>query len=119
MQDELLNNILSIMEDKTIIFNPKFTIDTLAGLIHQNHKYISEVINTSFNKNFRSFLNSYRIKEAQRLFLEKDTEKYTIEFVSQSVGFKSRSSFREIFKEITGVNPAFYIKSLKEQAPNE
>ena len=115
VQDELLNNILTVMEDKTVICDPEFSIDKLAGLVNFNHKYVSEIINTALKKNFRSFLNSYRIEEAQRLFLEKDTEKYTLEFVASQVGFKSRNSFREIFKEVTGVTPTFYIKSLQEK----
>jgi len=68
--------------------------------------------------NFRSFLNGYRIKEAQRLFSLSDNEKYTIEFVARQVGFKSRSGFYYAFKDITGVSPNFYSKSLKEQDDN-
>lgn len=115
MQEELMDKILALMEDASIICDPKFSLDKLAELLQSNHAYVSQVINSAMNKNFRSFLNSYRIREAQRLFSEPDAAKYTIESVAQSVGFKSQSSFRDAFKEITGVSPNYYLKSMQEQ----
>jgi AraC-like DNA-binding protein len=58
-------------------------------------------------------LNEYRVREAQRLFAQPDAAKYTIESVSLIVGYKSRSTFREAFAEITGVSPSFYLKSIQ------
>jgi len=115
VQNQLLNNILSIMEDTSIICDVEFSIDKLAVLTQSNQKYVSDVIKTSFSKNFRSFLNGYRIREAQRLFIDFDDEKYTIESITAQVGFKSRNTFYEAFKEITGVNPGFYLKSIRKQ----
>ncbi len=111
---ELLRKILAIMEDTEVICNPKFSINVLASLVEANHIYVSQVINNTLHKNFRSFLNGYRIREAQRLFSETDAAKYTIESVSLQVGYKSRSTFREAFTEITGVSPSFYLKSMQE-----
>jgi AraC-like DNA-binding protein len=113
LQEELMNRILNIMEDTPAICDTTFTITKLATLLQSNHTYVSQVINSSCKKNFRSFLNSYRIKEAQRLFSEPDAAKYTIEAVSLQVGFKSRSAFRDAFKEITGVSPNFYLRSMQ------
>jgi len=69
-------------------------------------------INTVFKKNFRLFLNEYRIKEAQRLFSASDAGKYKIEAVGNEVGFKSPNAFRRAFTEITGVSPSFYLNSM-------
>jgi transcriptional regulator GlxA family with amidase domain len=60
-------------------------------------------------------LNNKRIKEAQRLLADNQSTKYTIEFIAEKVGFKSQSAFRNAFKENTGVNPHFYLKSVKDQ----
>ena len=111
-QNELLPRILALMEDTTIICDTEFSIEKLAELTQSNQKYISQVINNALQKNFRSFLNSYRIREAQRLFLEPEASKYTIETIAFKVGFKSRNTFTNAFKEITGVNPNFYLKSV-------
>ena len=115
-QGELLNRIVMIMEDNSIICNPDFSVDMLAELVHSNQKYVSQVINDSFKKNFRSFLNSYRIKEAQLILSEPDAIKYTIESVALQVGFRSRNAFRDVFKEFTGISPNSYLKSMYKQS---
>ena len=115
IQDELIDKILNIMEDTSIICDTDFSVDKLAVLVQSNYNYVSQAINNVSKKNFRSFLNGYRICEAQRLFSEPDASKYTIEFVALQVGFKSRSAFRDAFKEVTGVSPTFYLQSIKEQ----
>ncbi|MCL2247071.1 MAG: helix-turn-helix domain-containing protein [Lentimicrobiaceae bacterium] len=113
IQNELMDKILLLMEETAVICDPKFSIDKLAELVQSNQNYVSQTINQALNKNFRSFLNSYRIREAQRIFSQPDAQRYTIEFVTQQVGFKSISAFYDAFKEITGVTPKFYIQSLQ------
>jgi len=115
VQDELLDRILIIMEDTASICNTEFSLDKLAEMTQSNQKYVSQTVNSALKMNFRSFLNSYRIREAQRLFAEPEATKYTIESIALQVGFKSRTAFREAFKEITGVNPNFYLKSIQGQ----
>jgi AraC-like DNA-binding protein/Tfp pilus assembly protein PilF len=112
---EILTHILSVMENVAIICDSNFTVDHLAKLVHSNQSYVTDVIKTGLNKNFRSLLNSYRIREAQRLFSEPDAAKYTIETMAPIVGFKSRNSFTEAFKDVVGVSPGFYLKSMREQ----
>jgi len=112
IQDELLDKILAVMEDTSVICDTEFTIDKLADLVQSNRTYVSQTINNVLEKNFRAFLNGYRIQEAQRLFSEPDK---TVETVALRVGFRSQSAFRDAFKEITGVSPNFYLKSIKSQ----
>ena len=108
-QKEILSKILAFMDNSQEIFNPDFSMDELVNSIHSNQRYVSYVINKILKKNFNSFLNGYRIREAQRLFSDFDT---TVEYVANKVGFMSRNSFCEVFKKVTGVTPGFYIKSL-------
>ena len=114
LQDELLDRILLIMEDTSIVCDTEFSIDKLAELVHSNQNYVSQVINCALKKNFRSFINSYRIQEAQRLFSEPDATKYTIESVALRVGFKSPNAFRDAFRDITGITPNFYLKAMQK-----
>ena len=111
-QNEFVEKILLIMEDRATICDTEFSLAKLAVLLQCNHVYVSQVINTVFKKNFRLFLNEYRIKEAQRLFSASDAGKYKIEAVANEVGFKSPNAFRRAFTEITGVSPSFYLNSM-------
>ncbi|MDR0437474.1 MAG: AraC family transcriptional regulator [Bacteroidales bacterium] len=112
MQDELLYKILALMEDTSIICDTDFSVDKLAELVQSNRAYVSQVINDALKKNFRAFLNDYRIREAQQRFSEPDVAKYTIDSIALMVGYKSPKTFREAFKEVTGVSPNFYLKSM-------
>ena len=116
MQDALLNKILIIVENTDIICDAEFSIDKLAELVQSNRTYVSQVINDELQQSFRTFINGYRIREAQRLFSTADSAKYTIESISHRVGFKSRSAFRDTFTEIIGVSPSFYLKSMQKQS---
>jgi YesN/AraC family two-component response regulator len=119
MQSELLDKILALMEDTPTICDTEFSVDKLAELVSSNYTYVSQVINSVLKKNFRSLLNEYRIREAQRLLSSPDATKYTLEAIALQVGFKSRSAFREVFKKVTGVCPHFYLKSMQQQCENE
>lgn len=112
---ELLGKILDVMEDTPVICDPKFTIDKLAELTGSNQTYVSQVINLTQQKNFRAFLNGYRIREAQRILSGPDASRYTIEAIALQVGFNSRSTFREAFSEVTGVAPSVYLKFLSDR----
>jgi AraC-like DNA-binding protein/Tfp pilus assembly protein PilF len=114
-QNALLDKILIVMEDPSVFCNMEFSLDKLADLVESNHAYVSQAINAVLNKNFRSFLNEYRIKEVQRLLLEPDANKFTIEYLAGRVGFRSLNAFRRAFKEITGVTPNYYLKSLQNK----
>lgn len=114
-KSNLTYHILSVMSDSKIFCNPDFSLDTLSEIVGSNTTYVSQIINEKFDKNFRCFLNEYRIKEACKMLSNNDNRKYTIEAIATLVGFKSKGSFNPIFKEIIGVTPSFYIKSLKKQ----
>lgn len=110
---ELANAILEVMSDKNIFCDVDFSLNKLASIIGSNQTYISQVINDSFNSNFRTFINEYRVKEARKMLSEPEYRKYSLESISIMVGFKSKSTFNIAFKEVTGVTPSFYIHSLK------
>lgn len=54
-------------------------------------------------KNFRDWLNEYRVREIQRLIVE-HPEKTILELALDS-GFGSKSSFNQVFLRVTGKTP--------------
>jgi AraC-like DNA-binding protein/Tfp pilus assembly protein PilF len=115
MQNEFLSRIYTLMDDVSVVCDPELSVEKMADLLHSNRAYVSMVINEGLNKHFRTFINEYRIREAQRLLSEMDVSKHTLEFIAQKTGFKSRNTFTIVFKEIIGVSPSFYLKSMKKQ----
>ncbi len=114
-KEDLIRDINKIMETTDEFCDCDFSLEYLAGLIGSNSRYVSQIINDTYNKNFRAFLNEYRIKEARRRLM--DTAHYgnfTIKAIAESVGYKSHTSFVEIFKKTTGITPSIYQKLAKE-----
>ena len=112
LQKELKTQILNVMNTPEVIFAKDFSITKLAEIVNSNQKYVSQVINDTFHKNFSTFHNEYRIKQAILMLQNNEHKKYTMEAIGKMVGFESRRSFNAAFKEITGLTPSFYVKSI-------
>lgn len=110
----LYDKIQQILANSKEIFDSDFSLQRLADLTETSYKKVSQVINEKAGCNFNNLINEYRIKEACRRM--NDTEqygKYTIEAISTSVGFKSRSTFLLQFKRVTGLTPSEYQRAQK------
>ena len=114
-KENLLRDITRIMEETEEFCDYEFSLERLASLIGSNSRYVSQIINETYNKNFRTFVNEYRIKEARiRLMNTAEYGNYTIKAIAESVGYKSHTNFIDIFKKITGITPSIYQKIAKE-----
>lgn len=87
----------------------------LSDHLNSNTKYVSYTINNHFNKNFSRFVNEFRIEEAIDIISSKDSEQYTLEYIANKSGFKSRSSFTAAFKKIKNMTPSQFKRSLSNQ----
>lgn len=87
----------------------------VAKKIKTNTSYLSKVVNSHFQKNFNTYINDLRINYAI-VRLEKDIRfrSFSIQSISEELGYKSADSFTKYFKQNTGLNPSFYIKQLNQ-----
>ncbi len=116
VNEQLLQSIAEALKDERNFCNPDFSLSTLAQIIGSNTNYVSQAINSTYNKNFRTLLNEHRIKEAMRR-MKDNTEysNYSIQGISESVGFKSASNFIAAFKKMTGMTPSLYQRLAKNE----
>ena len=98
-----------IMAEK-IFTNSQLTVDDVARMLGTNAKYISQVLNAHYHKNFYTFINAYRVEEARRLLLADVNRRYSILGISQMAGFSSKSSFNDAFKTMSGTTPSEFRK---------
>lgn len=116
-RSELLAQIKHLMEETTEYCDCDFSLERMATAVGSNSKYVSQIINETYHKNFRTFVNEYRIKRA--CLLLSNTEEYgnyTIQAIGECVGYKSRSNFTEIFKKHTGLPPTIYQQIAKSES---
>jgi AraC-like DNA-binding protein len=114
MRRKLLDSVVDIMENTTEFCSADFSLARMAALVGSNSKYVSLVINETFHKSFKNYVNEYRIHLA--CLRMSDTEgygSYTLNAIAESVGFKSYTTFVELFRKIVGITPSMYKDKLK------
>lgn len=110
----LRQKIEKVMKESEEIYNEDFSIEQLAKLCHAGKKDISQVINEKFGQSFILLLSEYRVKEACRRMNDiTNSQRFTLESIGHSVGFKARESFSRAFKRVTGLSPSDYQKIAK------
>ena len=77
---------------------------------------VSRILNEEVGQTFSTFINGYRVAEAQRI-LRDDPEKVKTNFaVALESGFRSESVFYVNFKKVTGTTPSRYRKAVMAEA---
>ncbi len=110
-KDLLASRITDVMDTEKPFCSPDLNLSQLSLLVGSNSKYVSQVINDVFKKNFATFVNEYRINLAcDRFANAEEFGNYSIEGIGQSVGFRSGANFTSVFKKITGISPSVYRK---------
>ena len=97
----------SVMESQKPFINSELNIQLLANYLNIPVHHCSYLLNQIMNKNFRDFLNGYRVSYFIELY-NQNPAIYTIEALAQEVGFRNRSTFNIVFKKETGFTPSEY-----------
>ncbi len=109
--------IKNVMEIQQLYLQPDLQIIDVANLVNIPVHHCSHVINNHIGKNFRDWINSYRIAH----FLKEyplQREKKTIEALAKESGFKSQATFYNAFKKEKGVMPTnYFLKGQIDPSP--
>ena len=118
--DDILSKVVAMMENVEIISKSDFTLSSLAQMIGSNTRYVSWVINNTYNKNFKTLLNEYRIREVcRRMEDKKHYGHLTIQALYNSMGYSSASNFLRAFKNVNGMTPSTYLKLIEGKEKND
>lgn len=115
-KNTLIFRIQEILNSPETICQQDFTLAKLTKLVDSNTSYVSQVINESYGTPFSNVLAGFRIKEACRRINDESGQysQITIEAISTSVGFKSRTSFINAFKREVGLTPSEYLRMARD-----
>ncbi len=110
--DEILKG-LAQLEKEQYFLKQDCNSYNVAKKIKTNTSYLSKVVNAHYQKNFNTYINDLRINYVI-LKLKEDTRfrSYSIQSISEEIGYKSSDSFTKYFKRRTGLLPSIYIKKL-------
>ncbi len=115
LPEELSNELKGKLKKQMLVEkafkDPKLNIAGLSEIIDTKPHILSRVLNEQFNKNFRDYINEYRIKEFIELASSQKYKNYTLLALSYEVGFNSKSTFNLAFKKVTGLSPRNFLRN--------
>ena len=114
---EVFQRIVSYMEERKPYLDESLNLEDFSKSIFTNKVYVSKNINHYSGKNFRQFVNWYRIQYA--LDLMKRDPHLKMEEVSVMSGFHTTVSFNMAFRLFEGKTPTewhdAYVDSLRKR----
>ena len=113
--DELKNRLCILMENDKPFKNAELNIAELSDMLGTKPHILSKVINEYYNKNFRDYINEFRVNEFIKISISEEYKNYTFLAIALEVGFNSKSTFNLAFKKATKLSPSEYFK----QNPSE
>lgn len=107
---------LQKLESKHYFLKSECNSANVAKKLKTNTTYLSKVITTQYQTNFNTYINDLRINYAlERLKNDSLFRSYSIQSISEELGYKSPDSFTKYFKKSTGLLPSYFIKKLNKQ----
>lgn len=107
----ILQKINQQMENEKFYLNNLASLSSLAKIIREPVHHVSQVINEKMHLSFFELIAQYRIQESINIIKSHPKNVFTIEELSEQVGYNSKSSFNKAFKKITGKTPSEYRNS--------
>lgn len=102
----LLGKLEKLMNEQAVYRNPDLKLGDLSKGINVSSHQLSQLLNDNLGKNFTTFVNEFRIKEACRII--STDHRLTLESIGYEVGFNAKSTFFAAFKKLTGTTPLNY-----------
>lgn len=110
---------LKKIEKQQLYTSQSYSLNKVAKKIGSNSTYVSQAVNTYWKKSFTEYTNELRINYILlKLKNDKQYQKFKLEAIAESVGYKSLRSFNKHFKAQTGLLPKLYITLLEKQQLN-
>ena len=91
------------------VLNKKVENENIHSILIVEDNYdLRFFLNKEMGKGFKTFVNEYRIEKAKELLIE--DRNASVLSIAFEVGFKSKSSFNAVFRELTGMTPTIFRK---------
>jgi AraC-like DNA-binding protein len=107
---KIMDRINEIMEEEKAFADEELTLKNLASELDITAHQLSEILNEKLKKNFNSFVNEYRIREAKIMLI--DEPERSVLSIGIAVGFNSHTTFCTAFSRLAGCSPAQYRKTI-------
>jgi len=111
--DRCIKKLTYLMEVENLYRHADITLRSLAEKMSISTHLLSQILNEELNRGFADFINSYRIKEAQKILESPGGAQKKMAVVAFEVGFNTIVAFYNAFKKFTNMTPVQYKKKVK------
>jgi AraC-like DNA-binding protein len=101
------------MADRKPFLVESFSLNDLANALFTNKVYLSKTINYYSGKNFRNYVNYYRVMYAMELF--RRNKALTVTELGALAGFHSNTTFNSAFKAVMEESPSTWCARLRKK----
>jgi len=101
------------MADRKPFLVESFTLGDLSSALYTNRVYLSKTINYYAGKNFRSYVNYYRVMYAMELF--RKNKSLTVTELGNLAGFHSNTTFNQAFKAVMQESPSTWCARMRKK----
>ncbi len=115
---ELNDRVVEFLEKEKPFLDPDLSLEDLSKKLGVGRHKLSAVINQFQKMNFFELINSYRVKEVQRMManpMELSKKMYELGY---DAGFNSKASFYRVFKQMTHKTPVEYKAAVRAGSLN-
>ncbi len=105
---KIQDNLKNLMSGDELFRDEDLSLPSLAEKASLTNHQLSQFLNKEMGKGFKTYVNEYRIEKAKKLLIEDRTA--SVLSIAFEVGFKSKSSFNAVFRELTGMTPTGFRK---------
>lgn len=109
MHKAIFEKLETLLHERQLYKDEDLSLEKLCTEAGLNRHHVSETLNVFAGKSFYQYINEYRIKEVLRQ-LDGNNKKVRLLTVAYDSGFKTKASFNQYFKKITGTTPSGYLK---------
>lgn len=107
----LYEKVVSIMEASRPFLDEDYSLQDLSSAVYTNKTYVSKTINMMSGKNFRQFINAYRIRYSVEMM--KKNPRLRVDELASMSGFHSTVTYTMAFKANMNETPGEYSQRLR------
>lgn len=107
---EVMDRVHTFMQREAPFRKADYDIHQMATALGYSKSFLQKTIRQQQDLSFRDFLNEYRIEAAKKKLADPQSQHYTIQAISEEVGFGSLATFYRLFKKHEGITPKTFIE---------
>jgi AraC-like DNA-binding protein len=117
-EDPTMARLRTLMEVERLFLDPDLTFARFTRAVGASERSVRRLIHEQLgHEHFRTFLNGYRVAEAQRLLGDPARRHDKLTAIAFASGFASLPTFNRVFKEIAGLSPSEFRAGTRRAPP--